>query len=440
VEIKMRALDIIQKKRDGETLSTEEIRFFIHNYNDGSIPDYQAAAFLMAVWFRGMSSEETAALTEAIVLSGEALDFSDLDKPVADKHSTGGVGDKTTLVLLPLVAANGVAVAKMSGRGLGHTGGTIDKLSCIPGFQTEPPRAAFLAQVRELGLAIMGQSPEMTPADGKLYALRDVTATVDSIPLIASSVMSKKIAAGARSIVLDVKAGSGAFMKDTESAMALAREMTAIGGALGRKTIALITAMEQPLGNTVGNHLEVEEAIATLQGHGPADLTTLCLELGAEMLVASGLSHDTASARRKLQLSLSDGSALDMFRRFVAAQGGDATVVDEPHKLGSPAYSLVLQAEQPGVVVALEARTVGLAAVLLGAGREKKGDPVDLTAGIRLHKKTGDRVRAGDVLAELYTSRQEKLAPAAAKLRTAYRFGDKPPLAVPLLLGRVESQ
>jgi pyrimidine-nucleoside phosphorylase len=436
----MRALDIIQKKRDGEILNPEEIHFFIKNYNNGVIPDYQAAAFLMAVFFRGMDSGETAVLTEAIVASGEAMDFSGLDRPVADKHSTGGVGDKTTLVLLPLVAANGVAVAKLSGRGLGHTGGTIDKLSCIPGFRTELSREAFLSQVRELGLAIMGQSPQMTPADGKLYALRDVTATVDSIPLIASSVMSKKIAAGAQSIVLDVKAGSGAFMKDKESAMELAKEMAAIGGALGRKTIALITAMDQPLGNTVGNHLEVEEAIATLKGEGPADLTALCIELGAEMLVACKLSSHTSIARSRLQTSLTDGTALAMFRSFVAAQGGDPTVVEEPQKLGVPAHSLPLLADKEGVVTALDARTVGLVAVLLGAGREKKGDPVDLTAGIRLYKKVGDHIRVGDLLAHLYTSRQEKLSNAYTLLATAYKYGKTPPATLPLILGRVESK
>jgi pyrimidine-nucleoside phosphorylase len=435
----MRALDIILKKRDGKPLSADEIHFFIKQYTNGDIPDYQTAALLMAAYFRGMNSDETAALTAAIVASGETLDFTALSRPVGDKHSTGGVGDKTTLVLLPLVAANGVAVAKMSGRGLGHTGGTIDKLSCIPGFRTELTRQEFLTQVQELGLAIIGQSPEMTPADGKLYALRDVTATVDSIPLIASSVMSKKIAAGAQSIVLDVKTGNGAFMRDTDSARKLAEEMAAIGRALGRKTVALITAMEQPLGYTVGNHLEVAEAIDALRGNGPADLTDLCLELGAELLVACGVELNRDLARERLAASLQDGSALQMFRRFVAAQGGDPAVTDEPQRLGIPSHTMVLRAPHSGIITKLEARTVGLAAVLLGAGREKKGDPIDLTAGIRLVKKVGEPVQKGDVLAELFTASEQKLADALQKLADAYHIGEEIPVILPLILGRVES-
>ena len=434
----MSVLDIIQKKRDGKILAPEEINYFIENYQNGAIPDYQAAAFLMAIYFQGMDSRETAALTAAMVNSGETLDFSFLGRPVADKHSTGGVGDKTTLILLPLLAANGVTVAKMSGRGLGHTGGTIDKLSCIPGFRTELSRSQFLEQVEKLGVAIMGQSAEMTPADGKLYALRDVTATVDSIPLIASSVMSKKIAAGAQYIVLDVKAGSGAFMRDVLSARQLAEEMVAIGHALGRKTVALITAMDQPLGFAVGNHLEVLEAIATLKGEGPSDLTKLTVELGAELLVACGLSKELAEAREKLVTSLANGAALAMFRRFVAAQGGDSAVVEEPEKLGTPTHSTVLRSTQAGTVAGLDARIVGLAAVLLGAGRERKGDSIDLTAGIYLRKKIGDSLQEGDILAELFTSSADRLVIAEEKLATAFLIGEAPKESYPLLLGRVE--
>ncbi|MDW7684068.1 MAG: thymidine phosphorylase [Bacillota bacterium] len=433
----MRALEIIEKKRDGKILSSEEIDYFVQNYNNGTIPDYQMAAFAMAVFFQSMNAEETAALTGALVRSGETLDFSGLGRPVADKHSTGGVGDKTTLVLLPLVAANGVTVAKLSGRGLGHTGGTIDKLSCIPGFRSDLSRDEFSAQVKREGLAIMGQSPQMTPADGKLYALRDVTATVDSIPLIASSVMSKKIAAGAQAIVLDVKAGSGAFMQDAARAGELARAMVEIGRALGKNTSALITAMDQPLGLAVGNHLEVAEAIETLHGEGPSDLVELCLELGAEILLACGVAGEREKAREKLSESLRNGEALAAFRRFVSAQGGDAAITENPDLLGEPAYSLAVQAPKEGWITGLDARTVGTASVLLGAGREKKGDPVDLLAGIRLVKKTGDYTTKGELLATVFASDREKLSRAAEKLASAYDFADAAPSPRPLILGRV---
>lgn len=435
----MRAFDIIEKKRNGKTLSAAEIEFFIDGYNHGRIPDYQVAAFLMAVFFMSMDENETAALTKALVESGQTLDWRWLDKPVADKHSTGGVGDKTTLVLLPLVAALGVTMAKMSGRGLGHTGGTIDKLDCIPGFRSDLSQAQFTAQVNTLGLAIMGQSPQMTPVDGKLYALRDVTATVDSIPLIASSVMSKKIAAGAQVIVLDVKAGSGAFMQDTSRARELAAAMVAIGGALGKKTVALITAMEQPLGLAIGNHLEVVEAMETLAGKGPADVTELCLQLGAEILIASGLATDQDQAMAKLNQALTDGSALAMFRRFVTAQGGDASVIEHPEIMGEPPYRLEIHSPAAGYIASLDARTVGLTAVTLGAGREKKGDEIDLLAGVKLQKKVGDKVIKGELLAELFTSKEEKLAAARDTLLTAYAFGREEVIPEPLILGRVEN-
>ncbi|MBS4030803.1 MAG: thymidine phosphorylase [Clostridiales bacterium] len=432
----MRAQDIISKKRDGASLSTEEINAFIQGFTNGDIPDYQASAWLMAVFFRGMDEKETAALTDSLARSGEMLEFAGMDKTVVDKHSTGGVGDKTTLILLPLLAAAGVAVAKMSGRGLGHTGGTIDKLSCIPGFRTDLTRTEFMALVRETGVAIMGQSPQMTPADGKLYSLRDVTATVDSIPLIASSVMSKKIAAGAQSIVLDVKTGSGAFMRNEDDAAELARVMVAIGRTLGRRTHALITSMDQPLGNTVGNHIEVLEALETLRGEGPADLTELCLELGAELLVVSGLKSENSDARELLLQLLTDGSALMAMRRLISAQGGDTAVVDHPEIMGTPKYRTVLHSTATGYLNRLDARIVGRSTVLLGAGREKKGDSIDLLAGIRLYKKLGDSVREGEPLAELFADVEDKLAPAAAQLVTAYGYG-RPPEPRSIVLARI---
>ena len=434
----MRAFDIIQRKRDGAKLSAGEISFFLKQYVQGAIADYQVAALLMAIYFQGMDAEETAALTVALVESGETLDFSGFSRPVGDKHSTGGVGDKTTLVLLPLVAANGVTMAKMSGRGLGHTGGTIDKLGCIPGFRTDLDRQDFLAQVQDLGVAVMGQSPQMTPADGQLYALRDVTATVDSIPLIASSVMSKKIAAGAGTIVLDVKTGSGAFMQELGQARDLAVAMVEIGRALGRKTIAVITDMNQPLGYTVGNHLEVMEAIETLQGNGPVDLRELCVELGAELLVGSGVVKDQSTAKVRLEASLRDGRALEMFRRFVTAQGGNVAAIDDVTQLGTSPYRTTLQASESGYITEIDARTVGKTSVLLGAGREKKGDPVDLVAGIRLRKKVGDKVQAGEQVAELFTSTEDKLVAARETLATAYRYANQALPTQSLILDRVE--
>jgi pyrimidine-nucleoside phosphorylase len=432
----VRILEIIEKKRDGLALTAKEIQQFVQAYMAGEIPDYQAAALLMAIFIRGMNHEETVALTDALVHSGEILDFSASGRLVADKHSTGGVGDKTTLVLLPLAAAAGVTIAKMSGRGLGHTGGTIDKLAAIPGFRTNLTQEEFLAQVDELGVALTGQTPHLTPADGQLYALRDVTATVDSIPLIASSVMSKKIASGAQSIVLDVKMGSGAFMRDLEGARELARTMTAIGTALGRRTTAFITAMEQPLGRTVGNHLEVVEAFETLHGRGPADLTELVLTLAAEMLLAGSLASSHEEALAKLNTLLEDGSALEMMRRFIAAQGGDPAVVDEPARLGIPRYAREVRAVTSGYVTRLDARKVGQTAVLLGAGRERKDAEIDLLAGIKLHKKIGDYVEQGDLLAEIFTGTEEKLPAAAAEITAAYEFAAQKPAAKPLIIER----
>ncbi len=431
-------MEIIRKKRDGGTLSPEEISFFVQGYNRDEIPDYQAAAWLMAVYFRGMEAAETAALTLAMADSGEKADLAAAAEKTVDKHSTGGVGDKTTLVLLPLVAAAGVRTAKLSGRGLGHTGGTVDKLSCIPGFRTELGSGEFLAQVRDLGVAVTGQSPKLAPADGKLYALRDVTATVDCIPLIASSIMSKKIASGARNIVLDVKTGSGAFMRQRESALALAETMVAIGRDLGRRTVALITAMDQPLGRAVGNHLEVIEAIETLRGRGPADLVELCLRLGAEMMLLAGLARSGEEACARLAEKLKSGEALDMMRRWIFRQGGDARVVDEPELLGTPPFRAELTSPAAGWLARLDALTVGQASVLLGAGRAKKGEEVDLLAGILLLKKTGDRVRKGEVLAEIFCSDGARIAPALEMLAGAYGFAPEAPAAMPLLLDRID--
>lgn len=435
----MRMPDVLQKKRDGHALSAREIKDVIAAYMKGEIPDYQMSALLMAIYFRGMNKEETVALTEALVCSGEVLDFSSLG-PVADKHSTGGVGDKTTLVLLPLVAAAGVVVPKMSGRGLAHTGGTIDKLSCIPGFRTDLRPEEFRRQAKEIGLAITGQTPKLAPADGKLYALRDVTATVDSIPLIASSVMSKKIASGAGSIVLDIKAGSGAFMQDLDSARRLARTMVEIGTGLGRKVTAVISDMEQPLGHAVGNHLEVMEAIEILQGRGPADVTRLCLALGAEMLLLAGMAGGRQEAEEKLERLLASGRALEKFRLFVAAQGGDPGIVEHPEKLGTPLLKAALYAWQEGYISRVDARQVGVASLLLGAGRQKKEDEIDLTAGIKLYKKTGDFVAKGELLAEMYAAKRERIAAAEKTLKAAYAFSSSPAETPALLKGLITAE
>ncbi|NLM46593.1 MAG: thymidine phosphorylase [Firmicutes bacterium] len=432
----MRMTEILEKKKNGQPLTEAEINYWIDGCMSGEIPDYQTAALLMAIYFRGMNKEETVALTSALARSGQQLDFSGLAF-VADKHSTGGVGDKTTLVLLPLLGAAGVRMAKMSGRGLGHTGGTIDKLSCIPGFRTDLPRDVFLRQVEELGLALTGQTPELAPADGKLYALRDVTATVDSLPLIASSVMSKKIASGARSIVLDVKTGSGAFFQSREKAMALARLMVMIGNRIGRRTVALLTSMEQPLGYAVGNHIEVLEAIATLKGEGPEDLRELCLALGTEVMLLTGKETDPAAAREGLATLLAGGEALAMFRRFVAAQGGDPEVTERPELLGVPAATRAVFAPEDGYISRLDARRVGEAAVMLGAGREKKDDPVDLNAGIKLYKKTGDLAKAGEHLADVFCNDPQKLRQAAEYLQSAFAFSQEKPPSQPLILGRI---
>ncbi|MBE3563161.1 MAG: thymidine phosphorylase [Hydrogenibacillus schlegelii] len=421
----MRMLDLILKKRDGGALTEGEIRFFVDGVVRGTIPDYQVSAFLMAVYFRGMTEAEVAALTEAMRTSGEVLDLSAVPGVKVDKHSTGGVGDKTTLVALPLAAAVGVKAPKMSGRGLGHTGGTIDKLEAIPGFRTALDREAFLRQVDAVGFAVVGQTEGLVPADKALYALRDVTGTVDSIPLIASSIMSKKLAAGADAIVLDVKVGRGAFMPDEASARALAEAMIAIGRRLGKRTHAILTAMDEPLGREVGNANEVAEAIRVLRGEGPADVEEVAVVVAAEMVLLAGLAPDRAAAVAAVREALADGRGLGAFRAFVAAQGGDPAVVDAPEAvLPRPHHRAAVVAWADGVVTALDARAVGEAAMRAGAGRATKDAAIDLAAGVHLRKKTGEIVRRGEVLADVLASRPVP-EDAVLRLREAYALGEK---------------
>ncbi|MCL6586124.1 MAG: pyrimidine-nucleoside phosphorylase [Anoxybacillus sp.] len=403
----MRMVDLIEKKRDGEALTKEEIQFIIQGYTNGEIPDYQMSAFAMAVFFQGMTAEETAELTMAMVQSGETIDLSKIDGIKVDKHSTGGVGDTTTLVLGPLVASVGVPVAKMSGRGLGHTGGTIDKLESVPGFHVEISNEEFIELVNKNKLAVVGQSGNLTPADKKLYALRDVTATVNSIPLIASSIMSKKIAAGADAIVLDVKTGAGAFMKELDDAKALAKAMVEIGTRVGRQTMAIISDMSQPLGYAIGNALEVKEAIDTLKGEGPEDLQELCLVLGSHMVYLAKKASSLEEARHMLERAIEDGSALEAFKRFLAAQGGDASVVDDPSKLPQAKYVIDLEAKEDGYVAEIVADEIGTAAMLLGAGRATKESTIDLAVGLVLRKKVGDAVKKGESLVTIYSNREQ---------------------------------
>lgn len=403
----MRMVDIIAKKRDGSELTTEEIRFFIEGYTKGDIPDYQVSALLMAIYFQDMTDRERADLTMAMVESGDQIDLSGIEGIKVDKHSTGGVGDTTTLVLGPLVAACGVPVPKMSGRGLGHTGGTIDKLEAIDGFHVELTTEEFTKQVNEIKLAVIGQSGNLTPSDKKLYALRDVTGTVNSIPLIASSIMSKKIAAGANAIVLDVKTGEGAFMKTVEDSRALAKAMVQIGNNVGRQTMAIISDMSQPLGFAIGNALEVKEAIDTLRGNGPSDLTELCLILGSQMIVVGGKAKDLDEARQMLLEVIENGKALDILKEFIKSQGGNPLVVDSPELLPKASFTLELPSREEGYVSYIEADEVGTAAMLLGAGRATKDSIIDLSVGIVLHKKVGDFVKAGESLATIHSNTED---------------------------------
>ena len=435
----MRAVDIIAKKRDGEELSAEEIDYFVQGMVNGDIPDYQVAAWAMAVVCRGMTPAETAALTMAMVRSGRVMDLSCLGSVVVDKHSTGGVGDKTTLVVAPLVAAAGLPVAKMSGRGLGFSGGTLDKLESIPGFKVALSAEEFVAIAREAGIVVAGQTADLVPADGQLYALRDVTATVPSLPLIASSIMSKKIAGGATAIVLDVKVGKGAFMRTVEEARALAEAMIAIGRQVGRRVTAVLSDMNQPLGLAVGNALEVAEAIEALRGGGPRDLVEHCLVVAGEMLLLGGRADDPAEARAVLEGLLADGSALERFRRWVRAQGGDPRVADEPSLL--PAAPVVRAVEAPRdertrsvrYVAGIDAEEVGAVSVALGAGRQRKGDPIDPSVGVVLGPKVGAPVEVGERLFTVHARNEGDAKEAAQRLLAAYTWADGPVPAPPLV-------
>ena len=433
----MRPYDIIKKKRDGLELTDAEIRTFIAGYVAGDIPDYQAAALCMAIYFQGMTPAETASLTLAIRDSGDTLHFEGIHGLRVDKHSTGGVGDKTSLAVAPIVAALGVKVAKMSGRGLGHTGGTVDKLEAIPGFRTDLTTAEFEAIVNEVGIAIVGQSADLAPADKLLYALRDVTATVDSLPLIASSIMGKKLAADDDCILLDVKTGSGAFMKSEADSRALAEAMVDIGRRAGKRIRALITDMDRPLGNAIGNSLEVMEAIETLKGNGPADFTELCVALATHMLVISDRG-DEATCETAVRRVMADGSALATLAAMVKAQGGDAELIDHPKKFPAAPYTREVLSPADGYITSVDCEGYGTSALLLGAGRNRKEDVIDPAAGIMLHAKTGDFVKAGQPIATLYTSKAALLDAAEAKLLASTSIGKDKPVARPLIMGVVE--
>ncbi|EGP5184596.1 pyrimidine-nucleoside phosphorylase [Enterococcus faecium] len=403
----MRMVDLIEKKRDGNELSKEEIEYIVTNYTNGKIPDYQVSALLMAIFYQDMTNEEITNLTLAIANSGDVIDLSSLEGIKVDKHSTGGVGDTTTLILAPLVASVGVTVAKMSGRGLGYTGGTLDKLEAIPGFQIELSDEEFVRIVNESKVAVIGQSGNLAPADKKLYALRDVTATVDSLPLIASSIMSKKIAAGADAIVLDVTTGDGAFMKNIEDARRLAKTMTSIGKLANRETVAVISDMSEPLGEAIGNSLEVVEAIETLQGNGPEDLVEMCYALGSQMVVLAGKAKTTDEARTLLQEALESGKALAKFKEMIQNQGGDPAIVEHPERILTARYTMELPAKQSGVVSKIVANELGIAAMMLGAGRKTKEEDIDHAVGLKLHKKIGDTVIKGESLLTIYSNDEE---------------------------------
>lgn len=426
--------ELIEVKRDGGTHTADELQRLIAAFVSGEMPDYQMAAWLMAAFIRGLDSAETAALTEAMARSGRMVDLSSVPGIKVDKHSTGGVGDTTTLVLAPLVASCGVPVAKMSGRGLGFTGGTLDKLESIPGFRVQLEPEEFLAQVRDVGVAVIAQSADVDPADKKMYALRDVTATVPSMPLIVGSIISKKVAGGADAILLDVKVGSGAFMKTEAEARALAAELSRVGELLGRTVVCVLTDMDQPLGSAVGNSLEVREAIATLRGEGPAALTELCIALGSKMLVLGKVADDEAGARVLLLDSIASGRALDTFRAWVAAQGGDPTVADDPSLLPVGVHTATVTALRAGWVTGIDAEGVGRAAMALGAGRARQEDAIDPGAGLELDVRIGDRVETGAVLGTLYTNDAASLDEAAERVVAAVRIGDAecapPPLFV----------
>ncbi|HHT49188.1 MAG TPA: pyrimidine-nucleoside phosphorylase [Firmicutes bacterium] len=433
----MRMVDLIGRKRDGLEHTPEEISFIVQGIVDRSIPDYQLAAWCMAVYFQGMSPREARDLAVKMAASGDQVDLSPLPGIKIDKHSTGGVGDKTSLVVAPLVAAAGIPVCKMSGRGLGHTGGTIDKLESIPGFRTELSLPVLFEQVKTVGVGLVGQTGNLVPADKQLYALRDVTGTVASIPLIATSIMSKKLAGGADGFVLDVKVGSGAFLKTKEEAEKLGELMVAIGKNAGRKTVAVLSAMDQPLGQAIGNALEVKEAIATLRGEGPSDLERLSLVLGAQMLILAGQETDADRAEAKLKTIIANGEGLAVFRRWVAAQGGDPQIVDDPDLL--PTAPVVVGVESPvrGYLSAWETEALGLTSMRLGAGRAKKGEPIDYGVGLVIKKKVGDWVEAGEEIAKVYARSQAEATTAVAEILTEVKLTTVPPPVSPLVIGYI---
>lgn len=433
----MNVYEIIDKKKRGLELNQTEIEYLINGYVNNEIPDYQISAWLMAVYFQGMTDRELLALTNCMTKSGEIVDLSSIMGVKVDKHSTGGVGDKVTLVVAPIVAACGGKVAKMSGRGLGFTGGTIDKLEAIPGLKTALAEEDFFNMVNEIGLAVMGQSADIAPADKKLYALRDVTATVDSIPLIASSIMSKKLAAGSDKIVLDVTVGSGAFMKDKENAVQLAEKMVAIGNGAGKKTVAILTNMDVPLGKMVGNNLEVVEAIETLKGRGPEDLIAVVVEIASTMLYLAQIGTKE-ECMKKVKRVIADGSALEKLKLMVERQGGDGSYIENPDQFEKAIYQHEIIANNSGYIGKMNTEECGKAAVLLGAGREVKDDPIDMTAGIQFNKKTGDVVKQGDIVAIAYSSSKEKLQKGVQKISNIYDIVDKRPQVVPEIIGYIE--
>ena len=435
----MRMFDVIAKKRDGETLSEEELQFVIDGYVSGQIPDYQMSALLMAIYLRGMTDQETAQLTDIMAHSGDMVDLSAIHGIKVDKHSTGGVGDKTTLVITPIVAACGVKIAKMSGRGLGHTGGTVDKMESVPGTRTSLDRQEFFDQVNRIGISVIGQSGNLAPADKKIYALRDVTATIGCVPLIASSIMSKKLAAGSDCILLDVKTGNGAFMKTLDGSIQLAQAMVAIGAHNGRKVAALITDMDTPLGYNIGNSLEVIESVEVLKGRGPADLTEVCYQLAANMLLLAG-KGTLAECRKMAEEAVASGAAYEKLKQMFAAQGGDVSVLDDPDKFAKAKYSREIRADQSGWLYATNTEMIGNASVLLGAGRIKKEDTIDFAAGIVLHKKAGDRVEKGDLLATFYAEDEGKFASAEEMYRGALTFRDEKPVLPELVMARVTEE
>ena len=432
----MRMYDIIAKKRDGGVLTSEEINFFVNGYVSGEIPDYQVSALMMAIYFNGMNAEETANLTMNMANSGEVIDLSSIPGIKVDKHSTGGVGDKTTLIISSIVASYGVKVAKMSGRGLGHTGGTIDKMESIPGMQTALPRKEFFDIVEKVGMSVIGQSGNLVPADKKLYALRDVTATVESIPLIASSIMSKKIAAGSDCILLDVKTGSGAFMKTVEDSIKLAKAMVEIGENVGRKTIALITDMDRPLGAAIGNSLEIIEVCEILKGRGPKDLLEICIELAANMLHL-GTNKDLKICKEMAQEAINNGSAFKKLKEMVKAQGGDVSVLDDTDKFEKASVKYEVKAKESGYIHSMNTEKCGIASVVLGAGRETKESSIDFSAGIILEKNVGDQVNEGETIATLYSSDIEKCKNAENILQGAIEISREKPEFIPIIHARV---